>query len=57
MGSVRQQTNQQEYDRVYAVLCAALGAHAVANLMGEGVAMTEEQAVEQALAMWMVQTL
>lgn len=51
MGSVRHQTNQREYDRAYSVLCDVLGADAIANLMAEGIAMTEERAVEHALAM------
>jgi tetratricopeptide (TPR) repeat protein len=45
MGSARDYVGQQEYDRVLAVLRSAMGADAVENLMSEGEAMTEEQAL------------
>jgi predicted ATPase len=48
-GSARQYTEAQEYDRVLAALQDAMGAQAVAELMAEGAAMTEDRAVEEAL--------
>jgi hypothetical protein len=39
------------YDRTLTALRAAIGAEAVAKLMAEGAVMTEEQAVEEALAL------
>jgi predicted ATPase/transcriptional regulator with XRE-family HTH domain len=51
MGSGRRDRDQQpEYDRVLAVLRGALSADVVAKLMAAGSAMTEEQAVEEALS-------
>ena len=47
MGSPRPE-GDQEYDQALAVLRNALGAEAVAKLMAEGAAMTEEQAVGEA---------
>ena len=49
MGSGREDGEQHEYDRALAVLREALGANAVAKLITEGAALTEEQAVEEAL--------
>jgi predicted ATPase/transcriptional regulator with XRE-family HTH domain len=46
----RDKSTQQEYDRVLALLRDALGADAVAKLMAEGTALTEEQAVEETLS-------
>ena len=40
---------QQEYDRALAALRRALGAATIAKVMAEGAAMTEEQAIEEAL--------
>jgi predicted ATPase/transcriptional regulator with XRE-family HTH domain len=51
MGSARDYLAQQEYDRVLAVLRSAMGTDSVANLMSQGEAMTEEQAMKQALAL------
>lgn len=50
MGSVREQVSEQIRGRVRALLRDALGTDAVAQLTTEGAAMTEEQAVEEALA-------
>ena len=50
LGSGRFTVQEQEYDRVLAVLRDAMGAELVANLMADGAAMTEDQAVEEALA-------
>ena len=40
-----------QYERVLAVLRCAMGVDVVANLMAEGAAMTQEQAIETALAL------
>ncbi|MGB8909754.1 MAG: helix-turn-helix domain-containing protein [Candidatus Cybelea sp.] len=48
MGFAREILGKQEYDRVLAVLRDAMGAELVANLMSEGAAMTEDQAVAEA---------
>jgi hypothetical protein len=50
MGAARQPAEQLIYDRALVALHRTLGADAVAKLMSEGAAMTEEQAVEEALA-------
>jgi predicted ATPase/transcriptional regulator with XRE-family HTH domain len=51
MGSARHQRDEQpEYDQALSVLHNALGTDAVASLLAEGATMTEEQAVELALA-------
>lgn len=50
MGSERLLAEQQEYDRVLAVLRDAMGADAVANTMAIGAAMPQEQVVEEVLA-------
>ena len=42
---------QPQYERALAVLRETLGADALANLMAEGAAMTQEQAIETALAL------
>ena len=49
--AARQYTEQQEYDRVLAVLRRALGTDELAKLMSDGAALTEEQAVAYALEM------
>jgi predicted ATPase/transcriptional regulator with XRE-family HTH domain len=46
--SLRTSEDQEQYDRTHATLQDALGAGAVANLMAEGAAMTEDQAVAEA---------
>ncbi|MFY9664606.1 MAG: helix-turn-helix domain-containing protein [Candidatus Cybelea sp.] len=48
MGFAREILGKQEYDRVLAVLRDAMGAELVANLMADGAAMTEHQAVAEA---------
>ncbi|MGP8099170.1 MAG: hypothetical protein ACLQHL_00170, partial [Candidatus Cybelea sp.] len=40
-----------QYERILAVLRCAIGVDVVANLMEEGAAMTQEQAIETALAL------
>jgi predicted ATPase/DNA-binding XRE family transcriptional regulator len=49
--AVRDFIEQPQYDRVLAVLRETLGADALARLMAEGAAATEEQAVDVALAL------
>lgn len=49
MGSARASDYQWVYDRAVAALCDAMGAAAFEKLMAEGAAMTEEQAVDEAL--------
>ncbi len=51
MGSGRQPTDQLVYDRAMSAVRDAIGADTLSTLMAEGVAMTEEQAVEAALAL------
>ncbi|MEO6834488.1 MAG: hypothetical protein ABI231_01085 [Candidatus Tumulicola sp.] len=51
MGSGRQPADQRVYDRALAALHDAMGADTVASLMAEGAVMTEEQAVDEALAL------
>ncbi len=48
-GATRDDEELQEHDRALAALQAALGADEVAEFMAEGAAMTEEQAVAEAL--------
>jgi predicted ATPase/transcriptional regulator with XRE-family HTH domain len=49
IGSPRWPDDQLVYDRAVAALRDAMGAAAVTNLLADGAAMTEEQAVEEAL--------
>ena len=49
--AVRDFIEQPQYDRALAVLRETLGADALANLMAEGAAATEEEAVDAALAL------
>jgi len=49
LGSAREYTGQQEYHRVVAVLRNVVRADELANLMTAGAAMTENQAIEEAL--------
>jgi tetratricopeptide (TPR) repeat protein len=49
LGVARWYTEQQEYDRVLAVLRGAVGAAELADLMVAGAEMTEDQAIEEAL--------
>ena len=49
--AVRDFIEQPQCDRALAVLCEMLSADALANLMAEGAAMTQEQAIETALAL------
>ena len=49
IGSAKMYIYEQAYDRAVAVLRETLSADVVTNLMAEGAAMTEEQAVEKAL--------
>jgi predicted ATPase/transcriptional regulator with XRE-family HTH domain len=49
MGSARALDYQWVYDRTVAALCDAMGAAAFEKLVAEGAAMTEEQAVDEAL--------
>jgi hypothetical protein len=51
MGSARKPNDRPLYDRAMSAMRDAIGADALAKLMAEGAAMTEEQAVEAALAM------
>lgn len=50
LASVRYEWVQPQYDQVLAALHDALGTDAVASLLVEGARMTENQAVEAALA-------
>jgi hypothetical protein len=49
--AVRDFIEQPQYDRALAVLRETLGADALANLMAEGTALSEEQVVDAALAL------
>jgi hypothetical protein len=50
MGAGPRDLDQQpEYDRIIGALRSALSAEALARLMAEGAALTEEQAVAEAL--------
>jgi predicted ATPase len=49
-GSIRQGADQLVYDRAMSALRNAMGADTLSNLMAKGATMTEEQAVEAALA-------
>ena len=49
--AIRDFIEQPQYERVLAELRCAMGAEVVANLMAEGAAMTQEQAIETALAL------
>jgi hypothetical protein len=51
MGSIRQVAGQLVYRRAMSALRDAMGAEALSNLMADGATMTEEQAVEAALAL------
>jgi predicted ATPase len=51
LGSTRNHTHRLEYERVISVLDAALGKTSVAKLMAEGTAMSEDEALEEALAL------
>ncbi len=50
-GSVLRIDERPIYDRTLTALREAIGGEAVATLMAEGAAMTEEQAVQEALAL------
>jgi tetratricopeptide (TPR) repeat protein len=49
-GSPRMPIDQREYERAVAILRGAMGSDKLASLMNEGAAMSEEQAVAEALA-------
>jgi hypothetical protein len=51
MGSVRQESQSEDYVQMSAALRDTMGTDAVAKHMTAGATMTEEQAVEEALAM------
>lgn len=50
-GSVLRVDERPIYERTLTALREAIGAEAAAKLMAEGAAMTEEEAVEEALAL------
>jgi hypothetical protein len=49
LGAAPEPTDRQEYDRVLAALREALPAHEVEFSLGRGAAMTEDDAIEEAL--------
>jgi predicted ATPase/transcriptional regulator with XRE-family HTH domain len=50
IGSPRMAADRREYDRVLAALLSTMGSDELASFMNTGAAMTEEQAIDEALA-------
>ncbi|HEY6450827.1 MAG TPA: hypothetical protein VIX60_09130, partial [Candidatus Cybelea sp.] len=50
LASPRDFHDRQEYERALALLCGAIGREQLTTLMSEGAQMSQEQAIDEALA-------